>query len=158
MKTAILLFSIMIVGVGCSKKEGCTDRNATNYESDAEKDNGSCNYPRQQIIGSYNSVTITENGGGSWLPGLNIISGSNTADVYFIFNPVCPVSSDTIKGTISSNVITIPFQEKSDVNHIYNYSGSGTFSTGSFNLSLNKEYTAGPNGTGTYSYTIIGIK
>lgn len=44
----ILLFILLaffgLGSISCSKEEGCTDPDATNYDSDAEEDDGSCNY------------------------------------------------------------------------------------------------------------------
>ena len=47
MKTKYLILSLLTIGiatVSCKKEEGCTDVSATNYDADAEKDDGSCNY------------------------------------------------------------------------------------------------------------------
>lgn len=46
MKRNTLLIGLLAVGVGMAscKKEGCTDSNATNYDSKAKKDDGSCNF------------------------------------------------------------------------------------------------------------------
>jgi hypothetical protein len=46
MRKQILVLSLLsFLLVDCSKKKGCTDRNATNYDSSAEKDDGSCIFP-----------------------------------------------------------------------------------------------------------------
>jgi len=46
--TLVLTVLVMIAGVAtlqsCKDKEGCTDPNAINYDSDAEEDDGSCKY------------------------------------------------------------------------------------------------------------------
>lgn len=47
MKTKYILLSILAIGlatVSCKKEEGCTDVTATNYDADAEKDDGSCEF------------------------------------------------------------------------------------------------------------------
>lgn len=43
----IALLGLLIGGgtVSCNKQEGCTDPSATNYDPDAEEDDGSCKYP-----------------------------------------------------------------------------------------------------------------
>jgi len=44
----------------CKKKEGCTDPAATNYDPDADKDNGSCTYPTAtptEIVDVSGSIT-----------------------------------------------------------------------------------------------------
>ena len=49
MKKSLLFGSILLIAAfvlnSCEKKEGCTDPSATNYDSGAEKDDGSCEYP-----------------------------------------------------------------------------------------------------------------
>jgi hypothetical protein len=42
----ILASLVLISGTftSCKKKEGCTDKTALNYDPDAEKDDGSCQY------------------------------------------------------------------------------------------------------------------
>lgn len=53
----LLAFSITFTSCKKEEIEGCTDSIATNYDSDAELDDGSCNY---SIVGIWepNSVTI----------------------------------------------------------------------------------------------------
>ena len=43
MKKSVLLLSVVgLFALGSCKKKGCTDENAINYDSEAEKDDGSC--------------------------------------------------------------------------------------------------------------------
>lgn len=42
--TLIILSSVLTLGMVSCKKEGCTDETATNYNSKAKKDDGSCEY------------------------------------------------------------------------------------------------------------------
>ena len=52
MKTNILLSAIIIAGLtftGC-KKEGCTDPDATTYDSGAKKDDGTCTYEGKVVF------------------------------------------------------------------------------------------------------------
>lgn len=53
------LFLSLIVIAGC-KKEGCIDSTATNYDSDAKKDDGSCTYASTN---TGNTNSSTNNGG-----------------------------------------------------------------------------------------------
>lgn len=72
MKTKnLLLITAIVVGLGslftsCSKKEGCTDVTATNFNVDAEKDDGSCTYEVSPTpAGCTNCITITDGGSGT---------------------------------------------------------------------------------------------
>ena len=42
----------------CKKKEGCTDPAATNYDADAKKDDGSCEYPTSNNDNTNNSNEV----------------------------------------------------------------------------------------------------
>jgi len=49
------LLAVSIIFSACKKEEGCTDSTATNYNADAENDDGSCTY---SIIGTWNVVSM----------------------------------------------------------------------------------------------------
>ena len=40
----LLTISVFFISLSSCKKEGCTDANASNYNSEAEKDDGTCTY------------------------------------------------------------------------------------------------------------------
>src|SRR5690606_16979703 len=44
MKKNILFAGILVISLASCKKEGCMDENASNFNQDAKKDNGSCTY------------------------------------------------------------------------------------------------------------------
>jgi hypothetical protein len=61
MKSYKIVYPVLVVLIlvfvfsSCKKKEGCTDATATNYDSSAEKDNGTCTYC---VAGAGGDVTI----------------------------------------------------------------------------------------------------
>ena len=60
MKKLILFttLGLFLFVTSCKKEEGCTDKTAVNYNADAEKDDKSCLYYSDLIIGSWKGKTI----------------------------------------------------------------------------------------------------
>ncbi|MAW21702.1 MAG: cytochrome-c peroxidase [Flavobacteriales bacterium] len=62
MRKLILISLLFAILYSCKKEEGCTDPVATNFNSDAEIDDGSCNYPAEGCTDStasnYNPYAI----------------------------------------------------------------------------------------------------
>ena len=56
--TLFTILSIFLCITSCTKEEGCTDKTATNYNAEAEKDDESCIYYSDLIIGIWNGKTI----------------------------------------------------------------------------------------------------
>lgn len=61
MKTKLfLMLTISVAGIlilpGCAKKQGCTNATATNYDADAEEDDGSCTYGVDLFEGNYSGT------------------------------------------------------------------------------------------------------
>ena len=84
------LIAILIVGslafTACDKKEGCTDASATNFDSEAEEDNGSCILPTVVADSTGNS------GGGT--SGGNDAGGTTTGDIEGMWNEVKTIEKE----------------------------------------------------------------
>lgn len=68
-KIIFTLITGVILLAGCAKKEGCTDSKATNYDSAAEKDDGSCTF--STTIDTTTTTTTTVS---------SVIAGSGATD------------------------------------------------------------------------------
>ena len=118
MKRKIFLLSLvaavlMLAIAGC-KREGCTDPKATNYDSDAKKDNGTCVYPEEPTpVIPTKEITLNWNWGTSFWNQLNkdtIAFYAKQEDVKFIFLNI--VNEDN--GARSSNYPAKAFRRAVD--------------------------------------------
>jgi hypothetical protein len=123
MKKIILFFSIALAlttATSCKKeKEGCMDNLANNYSSEASKDNGTCKFDRDAIIGNY-ITSGTENCDGESYPYSDLpilITASSVAKNKVLLN----LEGTNFPCTISGTSLTI--ENKSEGG--FNYSGSG---------------------------------
>jgi hypothetical protein len=92
------LITITLLGISlfslqsCRPEEGCTNKDATNYSPDAEKDDGSCKYTGE-IVFWYNSSTSTNliNYPSSSLTFYvdGAVVGSTATNVYWTSAPDC---------------------------------------------------------------------
>ena len=57
MSKYLLFVTVIALGLGACKKQGCTDETATNYNVKAKKDDGSCLYPTTYSVPSTYSFT-----------------------------------------------------------------------------------------------------
>ncbi|MCG8574012.1 MAG: lamin tail domain-containing protein [Flavobacteriales bacterium] len=119
MKTGFYLIGIFFLAISIQscKKKGCMDENALNYDSSAEKDDGSCNYPTdtgkvfiQQVI-AYpdfsesvsikNTMETTQDIGG-W-----IIGDEENPNIFTISSSANIESGEVLSWTAVSLGITI---------------------------------------------------
>ena len=77
-KLNLLAISTMIILTGlysCTEKEGCTDINAINYDTENEGDNSSCTYSMNELKGAYTTTAICNYG-----------IDTDTTDIILLFN------------------------------------------------------------------------
>jgi hypothetical protein len=87
MKTPNSFFSLLIISTllfsasSCEKTEGCTDPSAANYDSEADKDDGSCNYCVAGLGGNVTIAAVLQHHG-TTIPS----TGAYQDTVYLKFN------------------------------------------------------------------------
>ena len=93
----ILSFAVMsLISFNSCKKEGCTDSIADNYNSDADKDDGSCSYSAK--VNFWYNGTTSQNLQDDVITSLtfyidNEVIGSYASSVFFTTSPECGQSS-----------------------------------------------------------------
>ncbi len=131
----LLVFGIAIMINSC-KSDGCTDSIALNYNEDAGKDDGSCIYPADKLIGEWSvdetvysqtntyNATISRNSNDD----IKISAVRNSPPVHFVNDLVLTVKwlelqiaplGDSLTGTIAS---------ENDFQIVYEYGeGAGAY-------------------------------
>ena len=91
---------------GCNKN-GCTDPEAINYDSNAKDDDGSCDLPRDSFLGSYSVQESCEDTGTDAYQFTISAASDNSTDVFIsnFFNIGAVVSA-----SIDGNTLTIAMQ------------------------------------------------
>jgi hypothetical protein len=128
----IILAGIVLVGLATScKKEGCTNPEATNYDAEAEKDDGSCVLPdpdpRDPYLGDYlvtDSLYLFESFSEEVTYTLNVSTGGTSSDTVYLNN--LWGDGDSYFAIMAGNNFSIPSQQ---VSGPYYASGSGSFTS-----------------------------
>jgi len=108
---------------GC-KKEGCTDAQSDNYDSEAKKDDGTCKPWRDKFIGSFSAQESCTQGNFNYTLSITSSSASGTSVVLNNFYGV----GASVVGTVNANSITIANQTVTVQGTAVNFSGSGQIS------------------------------
>lgn len=128
MKKIIILLLLSAAAITSCKKEGCIDQAATNYNVEADVDDGSCTYPpdpRAPYLGNY---WVTDS---LWLLGsfnevqiytLSVTTGGTVSDTIFL-NNLWNDGANYFAMMAGAN-FSIPSQQ---VSGPYYASGSGNF-------------------------------
>jgi len=119
-KLIVFIFSVVLLG-SCSK-QGCTDPIATNYNSSAEQDDGSCEYATDLVNASLDPRIV-----GVWKSSFNL---SDTSGPSSNWGQNCKSSLGYISGDIILNifssgniVVEIEIDESLDFDEYNNLSG-----------------------------------
>ena len=131
------VFVAAVFTLSSCKKEGCTDLDATNFELDANSDDGSCTYQAQSFVGTYNvtGIKVDQTFGDTTLQNYQLIithSGQTTISISNLGN-----TSNVIAATIKNSQLSIPLQDK---NVVESWSGSGVLSGTTINLQYTESF------------------
>ncbi len=100
----LALTAILISFTSCKKEEGCTDPNATSYDSEAEVDDGSCTYQGEVVFWygqstSEGMIDFDSNSLTFYVDGA--VVGSTSSSVYWTSAPDC---GDNASITVTENL------------------------------------------------------
>lgn len=118
-----LLCLVLAVCQSCEKPKGCTSAKALNYDSEAEKDDGTCTFSKVVFYQKYNSFN-----------GIPIVKGEVSVDGNLIGTTAASYSNEP--GNCSA-VGTVPYTFKNDVKQDWNakiFLQNGTILLGSGTL------------------------
>ena len=132
----IAICGFVLLHVSCTRKEGCTDFRAENYDPSAEKDNGECFLARDKFIGLYiGNASCSQTIGGQFECTIRE-ANDNLYDV-IIENLGGFVQKD-IRATISGNNIIIDQDNNAPDGEFVN--GNGIIIGNLINLELSYGY------------------
>ena len=125
MKKILYLFLVLpLIFSSCKKEEGCKDSLASNYNADAETDDGSCTY---SIVGTWTVTEYLQDGVNilALVPGAQLILGTSS---YSIVATAGTISAGTY--VLSGNTLTISADGGTDIFNVTKLDGSSMHATG----------------------------
>ncbi len=123
---------------------GCMDATATNFNIKATNDDGSCSYERDLFLGTYNNIIETCSGILPSDPYTMSISASGSNTVSVTISNFANVSV-TVNGTVSGSNLNIPSQTFTDSFGTFTLAGNASINSSGTTLQM------------TYSYTQDGV-
>lgn len=126
-----LLLTSLVIGTSCSKKEGCTDPDAKNYDPDAKKSNNSCKYEGSIVFWYKQNVSqsLLSDGVTSLAFYVNgSLIGSYSSSVYFTSAPDCN-TANAVKYTMDlgdTKSKSITYQVKDPIDNELLWEGTTT--------------------------------
>ncbi len=124
----IVVFGLAVV-IGSCKSDGCMDATSLNYDSEAGKDDGSCIYPADKLVGAWSvdetvysqtntydaTITKTDN------THIKISAVRNTPPVHFVNDLVLSVNWLTMIIDPMGDTLTGVITNENDFEIIYKY-------------------------------------
>ena len=134
MKKILYLFLVLpLIFSSCKKEEGCKDALATNYNADAEEDDGSCTY---SLVGVWTTTSMIITGDGAMGPGPGEMISDISVEEYYFYS----------SGNFSSATV---FLDNTSILAFGSYTASGS--------SLNITYATTDGQSGSVISTIAQI-
>ncbi len=135
-----MLFSacmMALISLVSCKRDGCINVDATNFDKEADYDDGSCTFQAKNFAGTYNvtGTKVDQSFGDTTVQNYQIIithTGETNVSISNLGN-----TSNVITATIKNNQLTIPSQDK---NVVETWSGSGAISGSTINLQFTESF------------------